>query len=397
MVLLLVGVLAFVTSGVTYASFPPHGEAGDLTGPFFADETENCAGCHRGHTAVGRKLFVITPTAGGMAGVSAANSDSALCLACHGSSNTLADTNVVEGKYIAGRNEKRPIDADHPALGQNNGDLNGGGFSTFKGAAVSSKHDIDGETSTDIVWGGSATSDDSPTGNELRTLTCGDCHDPHGTPNYRLLKTDNDGSGPQIGSREPDYGTDDYLPNYTAPLYGKGKWNGTALEADVEAGISASCWKGASDPSGKRCHVAYKNVTAKTGSVGNYTGGGSISQGNYKSRTGTDKAFEDVARFRHPVNIALSEWKKIFPDKRTGSSTTDDLSVAGKGLPLDKLTDGEAEKDSWMGCLTCHYAHGTSVAAPASDAQYVNTAGANGPTALLRKPNRGVCQGCHNK
>jgi len=397
----------------TYATYPPHGEKGDLTGPFFADETENCAGCHRGHTAVGRKLFVITPIDGGVTGVSAANSDSALCLACHGNTNTLADTNVTDGKYLSGRNEKRKTaqtGGTNPPLGTHNGNLNGGGFANFAGVAVTSKHDIDGETTSDVAWGGSSASVDAPpaTGDpdlrELRKLTCGDCHDPHGTPNYRLLKTDNDDSGPQIGSGEASYGTANYLPNYTEYRYGKGKWipdDGTTpghTDSDVNAGISASCWKGGD--AGKRCHVKYKNVTAKTGSGTTddpYTGGGSIGQGSYKTRTGTDKAWETAERFRHPVNIALSEWRTIYTDKRTGTSTTAQLSVDGDDLPLAANSGTELEKDQWMVCLTCHYAHGTSTAVPATTAEYVKTAGANGPTAILRKPNRGVCQDCHEK
>ena len=83
-------------------------------------------------------------------------------------------------------------------------------------------------------------------------------------------------------------------------------------------------------------------------------------------------------------------------------------------MPLEKSTNPtDPFEKNYIGCLTCHRAHGSSVEMTGwADAHLAQNASstwvpvrdditgvdpAKGSTNLLRADNRGVCERCHNK
>jgi len=283
-----------------------------------------------------------------------------LCFTCHGTTAAGATTNVMDGK-----------------LTTNSTDLLGGGFITYKGAAATSSHSVDGSRVN--AWGAGwpdswystyeclGCHSDTPYGvwpgiptwgvsggavpdlpgqgeNVTMPLTCTSCHEPHGGRNYRMLQqrlhpenlqqsepatvfmdrplvTSN-----ETGGQNPNQ--TGYVPDYTTPNYklGLGDW----------------C---------TGCHYTYGKTT-------------STQPFNAEDGKGL------VTRYRHQMNMT------------TGGNTTT--------LPLEHPTVSDGGQ---VFCLSCHYAHGTSAA---MTGQAANVAPANDST-LLRMDNRGVCEDCHKK
>lgn len=180
--------------------------AGADNGPHggYTATTDACAGCHRAHTApVARLLVEAVP---------------ALCISCHGSAGTGADTNVTDGIYL-----ERDATAEAPPEGIASRGLRGGGFTNALidtdwdlvavSAPVTSTHINDG--STDTAWGNGAIG--SGPGAEGFSLSCVSCHDPHGGASttggatYRLLRAIPAGSGAPSGVDVTDEATKTYV------------------------------------------------------------------------------------------------------------------------------------------------------------------------------------------
>jgi predicted CXXCH cytochrome family protein len=149
--------------------------------------SDSCAGCHRAHTAKGEYLINQA-------------SEEALCLGCHGTATTGATTSVLDGIQYGLTSGLRGA----TVLGA----LRGGGFenarigdagrlqvgSSYKtkvtvaasGAAVNSAHiDMNGLLgNAHIAWGNGA--NNTGAGPSV-TLSCVDCHNPHGNGQYRIL------------------------------------------------------------------------------------------------------------------------------------------------------------------------------------------------------------------
>jgi len=140
--------------------------------------TDSCAGCHRVHTAQAPHLLKET--------------QSDLCYTCHGSGGAGANNDVVDG-----------VGYSEPGRGGAAGALRGGGFSYAliqsdnptiggstgvipvrgSGQSVTSTHSVDSSEQT--AWGFGAIG--SGYGKTV-SLSCGNCHDPHGNGNYRILR-----------------------------------------------------------------------------------------------------------------------------------------------------------------------------------------------------------------
>lgn len=194
LVILTVLALLAMPSGAVLADNGPHGG--------YTATTDACAGCHRAHTASAAKLLVSdVPN---------------LCYTCHGATGTGADTNVVDGIYTE-------RDATVDGEGFVNGGLKAGGFVnatmdvrfdlSATSEPVTSKHTPDGST-LGTVWGNGAIGFGA--GKVNFTLTCTNCHDPHGnasttnSPTYRLLRAIPNGSGAASGVDVPDEGSKFY-------------------------------------------------------------------------------------------------------------------------------------------------------------------------------------------
>ncbi len=319
--------------------------------------------------------------------------------------------------------------------------LNGGGFEELGGVPVTSTHMYKGSS-----WGaygggyagtGSTFAADysdagqgpnafmNGTGNSIR-MDCATCHDPHGSPNYRVLKTvvngnpvgeyapsgnpaDPDPDG-FVSSVEPGWPVNGfrlhtaypaYTPNYTTAMYAKGYdmtdatlANG-ATGRNFNKGMSGWC---------AGCHNTY------LGPVGTFTKTNSLGiSSSYRSVASTYNAGDGMGlelRHKHPINVELDSYNG--PDKAN-------MIITGQILPLAHDIDEQGaptpDAQDWIECLTCHRAHGTA----ADMTGYASNAGAETvldvdgiarntfpaqnavPSALLRHDNRGVCERCHNK
>jgi predicted CXXCH cytochrome family protein len=142
---------------------------------------DQCANCHRAHTAKSSTLTL--------------QAQPALCLNCHNGKG--AQNNVVDG-IGAGGGAERAGGFTNAKIDSGNGatktlDVNGKRVLSQIAvlgtvAPVTSSHQING-TTTGTMWGNGTTG----VGQTAVTLECGACHDPHGNGNYRILKPSPDG------------------------------------------------------------------------------------------------------------------------------------------------------------------------------------------------------------
>jgi hypothetical protein len=377
--------------------------------------TDQCAGCHRAHTAPSS----VTWSDG-------TNNHSALllgdytelyqfCYTCHGAAALGAATNVEEGvletraggssygtpgdALLSGPFGTPSIDASGNAIGvdyalrkvTSTHDYFGASWGAYGGGLFSLKAD---EGANPTYTGSTVPS--VGVGSALIKMDCGSCHDVHGSSNYRLLKDKVFGTKvggylettpftpqPYVSSNETGYPRlgfalqtpyPDYKPDYTTAKYSKAPAPDLAVEASK--GMSGWC---------VGCHTFYMGTP------------GSISASQtYEA----DTIFGEVTRHRHPVNVELGTF--------TGPRDVTAATAMANGLPLAHSPDEKTAQDTdWIDCMTCHYAHGTTAVmtgyANVLDPRTQDPDSGNGgvaPTddsALLRFNNRGVCERCHNK
>jgi predicted CXXCH cytochrome family protein len=428
-VLLTACAIVFATSGVALANFGPHGS--------YASDTDACAECHRAHTAVSAVTW--TDNQGAQKNallISDSTSMTDFCYACHGDGVPGAATDVESG-YFNGANSS--ITNSKPGAA-----LNGGGFVRVGGLAgaggttVMSSHNVSGLTAQPLVRWGYVPGSGSGLA-PMAAFTCSDCHDPHGSSNYRLLKDvvngvtvggyvgtnntpdpwviSNEQGYPQGGFKKGAAGVADianYRPNYTSPQY--------AHNAVTTKSTSAWC---------AACHTVYAQ------SDSNY---------NYGTTLGAASG-SSVLYHRHPIDVSLSVG--ISPNAGDRSLITQ--LVDDPGLPLEMgygqtnlagFSYSNPNGKIWdyrgnVSCLTCHVAHGSAATMSGWAATALGVTGvpntvsgttnplldgtkfahstpathvyaSNGSTeasgtnptfdsALLRYNNRGVCERCHNK
>jgi len=310
-------VLLFAMVGIASANGGPHGG--------YTATTDACAGCHRAHTASGAKLLVASDT-------------TALCITCHGASGNGADTNVEDGYFVATRSASTIGEANTT---NSNGVLLGGGFTNYKGAAVTSKHDvgIGGATAGTDAWGNGVNRGVAAAMSGGASLSCASCHDPHGSPNYRIIKETVNGNAVTVaqvdeGSANKDYDTE--------------QWG------DGQSNVCAAC------------HSAYHVQSAGSGS---------------------DSAVAANGGYAHRVGMPWNYLGVNVNPETTGYTDGNSVTVT---VPLATTAGGDTVE-----CQTCHLPHGTS-AAMTGFANGANSATTN-DSALLRLDNRGVCEACHQK
>jgi predicted CXXCH cytochrome family protein len=415
-VLAMAALVVLATAGSAFANFGPHG-AYDL-------DTDACAGCHRAHTSFSTLTWNDGVDDRSALLVSSASTMQEFCFACHGDAAPGASTNVETGIFDSGPSGEEGVALGGAILYQTNStfnaQLNGGAFS-----GMTSMHDMDKGSVTDPMWGAGTS---APAGTDL---SCISCHDVHGSSNYRLLKDrvnnvtvggyniSDDPQGYVFSSEEgyPSVATGGwmkhtagaaqmvaYRPNYTAEQY--------LFEPSTGAGIasarSMSTWCSA-------CHEEYDNQTSAY-DYGDYESNGILSRdgAGQLSVAGATQDVGSMARHRHPVNTTVGAANTIY-----GFGTN---AVTSTVLPLEKsqasINDpvGAYRLTDYMGCLTCHRAHGSDAVMTGwansrlvYSTSAVNTwsvepttalpAGVNPnvSSAILRADKRGVCERCHNK
>lgn len=316
---------ALVIAGAANAGGGPHGG--------YTPSTDACALCHRGHTSSGPGLLN-------------ASNEYGQCIACHGSAGAGANTNVDDGFYLSTRDD---LYGNGNIGGANTPDLApllGGGFVNYLGTAVTSSHDPTGTTGA--AWGNKVDRGLTAT-IDGRALFCDSCHEPHGSPNYRIIKEVVNGTAVSVA--QVDEGpTKDYDTE---------QWG---------AGMSSFC--GA-------CHFAYYEFAAAVGqsTQNQHSGGG----------------------FTHRIDMPWNGDSLTDPDIGLGSVNPETVGFSGYTLPLAET--GTVDR---VVCTTCHFAHGTSAQMVGYADPTYDPAGHVGPipagdSSLLRLDNRGVCEVCHQK
>ncbi len=294
--------LALAMVGLTSANNGPHGG--------YTATTDACAGCHRAHTAAGPKLLI-------------EDSTFALCMSCHGSTATGAVTNVNDGvlEAVAGSNTGTP--------------LNGGGFTNYQTAATTSTHDVS-ETVTD-AWGNGVDRGTLAALAAGEALGCASCHDPHGSPNYRIIKATINGNAVTV--TQVDEG---------AQVYDAESW-----PADMSNVCAA-------------CHEAYHETAANVGSdtAGQVFGGG----------------------YTHRIDM---------PYNYGGNANPETVGMGGYTLPLGG-TDLVVCNTCHLSHGTSAQMTGFADGGPTGGGTLPGNTTAT-DSALLRLDNRGVCEVCHQK
>ena len=433
-ILALAAIMLLASAGSAFANFGPHGG--------YALDTDACAGCHRAHTSFSDATWKDSAgTKHSALLVSDAATMQQFCYTCHGDAAPGASTNVQSGVFDGG-----PSGEDGELLGgavayvTNSAfdkGLNGGGFDsmpTTSGAigytAASSMHDMEKGSATDPMWGAGSS---APAGTNL---TCTDCHDPHGSSNYRILKDKvngvvvggYDGETPQpfVFSSEENYPAGGWLkheagssqmtayrPNYTTAEY---KWRDSSPSyiTDPINFRSMSTWCSA-------CHQAYNDRAASTYDYKSETNPSLSYEAVNATRTagglvaGNGVAVGAQVRHRHKVDITLAAGVGV--NRALVMEVTTSTVLPLEASPSATHARGVWDTKDYMGCLTCHRAHGSqaamsgwAVSSLQNNASAVSTwypvksvatvpsgVNPNFSSALLRTDNRGVCERCHNK
>lgn len=304
-------------------------------GPHGAVEVvaDSCAGCHRIHAARDPNLLK--------------NPVPDMCFSCHDS--TGANTDVVNGLYLA-----------TPGRG-----LRGGGFvnasidtnwdGASASAAVTSVHVADGSAGT--AWGDGAIG--SGVGAAGFSLTCTNCHNPHGkagtggTATYRILRSIPTSSGASTGVDVPDetskeYGVEDADNRYFGQHY---QW-------EIDDALSDWC---------SQCHTRYLAL----------------------ANSGRTHSGDPIFSYRH-----MSQGWSSDPDGCLRCHFINGQSSPPNPYEIDPSIIMDPR------CQTCHVSHGTTATMGAYSGAVAWPDGSTSPSgnersSLLRLDNRGVCRMCH--
>lgn len=421
--LLLIAVLALAVIAVPAVALANAGVHGN-----YQMNTDQCAGCHRAHTAPSPTTWVDGNNQTRSALLLGSYTELyQFCLTCHGASAQGADTNVEEGVYEVRASAGAYGTANAPLISGPFGvpsptpDVNGNYYTMdYAGRRVTSKHDYFGGswgaygggvygTTASTAWTGSVVPSIG-VGSALIKMDCGTCHDVHGSSNYRLLKDEvygvatggYDGAGnptPFVISAERGFPVGGfrlhedaiaagYQPNYTSPRYARPPTSTVSPAApDFYRGMSGWC---------VGCHTFY---------MGERGGATNSIASTYTA----DTFFGNVVRHRHPINVPMSN----FAGPRSLVVTTNPLPLAHDAATERNNVNLANTSGDWIECLTCHSAHGSTAimtgyanvmdpTAQAPDSGFGGVAPTD-DSALLRATensggnNRFVCQACHNK
>ncbi len=397
-------VLMLAFASVVSADNGPHGNFGprDTT-----STTDSCAACHRAHTGTADNLLRWGST------------QYQFCTTCHGPVGQGAVTDVVDGEIQAvGDGSGSTVRNPYGSIGVTSKQitahdpLNGGGFEYMHmyvpagdqvaaPATATSKHrveGVDGSSGNVIAWGGG---DNSSGPGIAGFLQCTSCHDPHGSPNYRILNP-----GYQNGAAYATSWTSRAAiwPAVYIPLAGQEPMVGSneiatgphnyasKLNVYYDYGISDFCGG---------CHQQY--LINRANGLDAY---------NSYDALGTAS---NVARYRHPVTskgyytTLTQEWVTVtngfradaaafasmYPFDTTGRALRRVTEYYGGSRTNSTfLTDTNGNYNGTMvTCLTCHYAHGSAAEATGWASRVAPTY----DSANLYLNNRGVCQACHAK
>jgi hypothetical protein len=294
---------------------------------------------------------------------------------------------------------------DHANWGTVGDELMGGGFDGVTGTSTTSAHITDignGDTKWGIQFGENASMADADSA--TLQITCVSCHLPHRSKNYRMLRQTPQGLNNEVAALDVmdnfSRGSDGGITESHAYTENTGKFNVVRV-GDVRGGITSegvSAWCGA-------CHdYYYDNANLDDADDAPTAGDGMDDAPSYYSAS---------AAYMHAVDVDLVYTPRNGSTGGTALTLWDNLDV---GTFADRLpvaedetvgTAGDYDSTDEISCLTCHRAHGTE-AAMAGNARIgvknrlgMTTEGKGAAedlsdSVLLRIPNRGVCETCHD-
>lgn len=353
-------VMFALMSGVAFAE-TPHGP--------FDDNTALCAACHRTHTAQDDYLL-------GQQNVTN------VCIDCH-NLGTGADTDVVNGIYISngtqsGEPDKAP---DHEDWGTVGRVLMGGGFMNVQGVgstATSSKHfsTTNRDLTYDVTFGTGTAPGGTIAGQTEGVMDCVDCHLPHRSTNYRMLRQKPNGTSTALIVQSNVILADSH--KYTDDV---GQFNVKIPAGTTNDGISKWCGV---------CHNYYYNNSKATDN--NDDAREAPFSATYYDIGGTTAA--DLT-YMHAVDADL------MYTARNGGNNGDNLSAHlstssnANVLPVAS-GNGIYDENDMITCLTCHRAHGSEVSSGSPSRVLSGKTIPAGDSNLLRLQKLGVCETCHD-
>lgn len=351
---------------------------------------DNCAGCHRAHTAQGALLL-------------AQPDEDALCLSCHGAAGAGSAVDVqsgiqyttasrtggtVLGALRAGGYINARIDSANPTRLTYNRTATDTSQRTkvpvlAAGQPVTSAH-IDftaGVFGMGIAWGNGPISATAQPGAALE-LTCGSCHNPHGNGNYRILKPipGGDGTGPFV---EPT--TDAVVADAPLPASGDTR-NYTVIQVMGTEGTDST-------------YLLYASQVV--------SGGYSATAGDYFHRTVPWDPQVDDTLVPQPTGVTANDAPNGKPSTfntqiNAWCSQCHSRYLAGSGSYQTDSGDAifryRHTNTSNKPCTTCHVSHGSNadMTGVRSSAYTYPDGTVSASSRLLKIDNRGTCQGCHD-
>ena len=240
-------------------------------------------------------------------------STNALCLTCHDADGGGIAPDIAPDVMLL-------------ASGQHSSTRSAGKFGAAVGTASASAHNL-GVLAAELAWGGTW-STSAATG-----MTCANCHDPHGTANYRNLKL-----------RPGDMATDIPVTDVT-----QGALTSTAVQygasnikygADANGNPDISNW----------CAGCHKNFGATVANQG--SGAWGAPDGNLGGDELGDNAPEPW--HRHPsTHVTMGEGN-------TNGHASSAWYIASASIPQVATIDGTLQNaDDIPICQSCHKAHGS--------------------------------------
>ena len=377
------GVWLFLLAVPAFADGGPH--IASVNNGTMGLTSDNCAGCHRAHTAQAEYLLK--------------EEVPDLCLTCHGTGTLGATTDVEEGVQYApatdgSRNTSTVLGALRAGgylyahIGSDQGVriayLSGTSVRELPkvpvasgGTAVTSKHmSITGGTVGATVWGNGALNSGA---GGTTTLNCTSCHNPHGNGNYRILNPLPAGDGGTMtAATTPAPVTDGALG--TADVNGRYPTrNYTVIQIAGSEGTDSS-------------YLLYASQVV--------SGGYSNTAGDYFHRRvpwNTQSGANDApngkpSTFDAQMNLWCAQCHTRY------------VSDDGATLRADSIYTYRHSTTSNKPCTTCHVAHGSNAQMTGFNSRHENYPGggadpsatANPDSRLLKVDNRGTCQLCHD-
>jgi predicted CXXCH cytochrome family protein len=400
--LFLAAIPAFADGGPHIASL--NNGSGGLT-------ADSCAGCHRAHTAQTDTLLI--------------ESETTLCLSCHGSGATGATTNVVSGVQFvpASATDQLHRNPDvilgalrdggfvNAAIGSGNAEkiLTGSpgahgqpSIAKIPVRVVAGNLTVQPVTSahlsvpgspltgfTETTWGNITNNpSDTSVGATTGTLECTSCHNPHGNGQYRILQTQPApaNSTDFVGNSTPAVVTD-------APLPPQDPTTGAFTDTRNYTVIQTS------GGTGTLLASQVMTLTGYSDQMGDYLRKQVPWDGS--TTVHADAPNGDPATF----NTQISEWCTACHTRylSTSSADTTNTNSIFHNRHQSDPSHG-ADGDGYVTCTTCHVAHGSNAQMTpngySADVNYPGdppgTASNPGDSRLLKADNRGICQTCHD-